>query len=146
VSGFLIDTNIISLLAPGRPAVNEHVSGWIAREGNAGNLYLSVITLAELERGLQKLNRNGSTQRAGLIETWIKTIQDQFSDHILSIDAAIARIAGRFDALAQSQGHQPGLADMMIAATASSHNLVLVTANTKHFQFLPIEVINPAKG
>ena len=145
MSGFLIDTNILSLLAPGRPPAKDHLSRWIAKHGDTGSLYLSVITIAELERGLQKLKQNGATRKSDLIEAWIDTIQNQFADRILSIDGTVARIAGQMDALAQSQGYNPGLADMLIAATAVSHDLVLATANTRHFQLLPITVINPSE-
>lgn len=145
MSSFLIDTNILSLLAPGRPPVKERFSEWIAQNSDTGSLYLSVITIAELERGLQKLKQNGVTRKSELIEAWIDTIQNRFSDRILSIDAPIARIAGKLDALAQSQGHNPGLADMLIAATAKFHDLGLATINTRHFQFLPLQVLNPAE-
>ena len=145
MSGFLIDTNILSLLAPGRPPAKDNLSRWIAKHGDAGAVYISVITIAELERGLQKLKQNGATRKSEMIEGWIDTIQSQFADRFISIDANVARIAGQMDALAQSQGHNPGLADMLVAATAVSHDLVLATANKKHFEFLPLSVINPAE-
>lgn len=131
-SGFLIDTNIISLFSPDRKQrPSEVVKVWF-RE-NEDVLYVSAITLAEIEKGLRSLNRRGGIDRAQRLSAWLDLITETFADHILPVDPVVARIAGGLDDVATASGAHPGLADILIAATGKAYGLTVITANLRHF-------------
>lgn len=131
-SGFLIDTNIISLFSPDRKQrPSEVVKVWL-RE-NEDVLYVSAITLAEIEKGLRSLNRRGGIDRAQRLSAWLDLITETFADHILPVDPVVARIAGGLDDVATASGAHPGLADILIAATGKAYGLTVITANLRHF-------------
>jgi hypothetical protein len=104
---------------------------------------LSAITVAEVEKGIRKLHRSGGVARAERLANWLDSLLSGFDDHILSVDAGVARIAGAMDDSAVARGRHPGLADVLIAATADAHGLLLLTANGKHFEPLGIAYLNP---
>lgn len=136
-SGFLIDTNIISLFSPDRKqAPSEAMRIWFRNEGEA--LYVSAITLAEIEKGLRRLYRRGSFERSQRLSDWLDTITETFGDRILPIDPIVARIAGGLDDVATASGAHPGFADILIAATAKAYGLTVITANLKHFMPLGV--------
>ena len=144
--GFLIDTSVLSAFAPGRPAIAEQMTTWMAAQGKAGRLYLSVITVAEIERGWRKLHRVGGTARAKVLSEWLRELIDLYGDRLLAIDAETARIAGEIEDRAIASGVHPGFADVLIAATAQAHRLTLLTANVRHFQPLGMTCFNPIEG
>ncbi|MDR7027374.1 PIN domain-containing protein [Rhizobium rosettiformans] len=130
-NGFLIDTNIISLFSPDRKqAPSDPAKAWFRDNGEL--LYLSVITVAEIERGLRRLHRRGSIERSQRLSTWLDSITETFGEHLLPIDPIVARIAGGLDDFATASGANPGFADVLIAATAQAYDLTVVTANLKH--------------
>jgi predicted nucleic acid-binding protein len=138
LKGYLIDTSILSAFAPGKPVVAPEVSAWIAAQGDAGALYIPVIAVAEIEKGVRKLQRAGAQKRAERLIEWLDGLVRGFSDRVLNIDANVTRKAGEMDEAAIAKGQNPGLADVLIAATAAVHELTVVTANTRHFE--PLEV------
>lgn len=69
---YLLDTSVLSLLAPGRPALHDQLSGWLNRNGH--RLYISTITIAEIEQGICKLRRNGGDARAALLSQWLEAL------------------------------------------------------------------------
>ncbi|WP_245304079.1 type II toxin-antitoxin system VapC family toxin [Hoeflea olei] len=138
----MLDTNIISRLAPGKPAVEAGFEAWIREKGVAGNLYLSAMTVAEIERGVRKLHRAGGVDRARLITLWLDRLLDDFGDRILPMNAVVARIAGVMEEDATRRGHTPGLADLIIAATARAYDLTLVTDNLKDFEPLDVRMVS----
>ena len=77
MSGYLLDTNIISKFAPGKHPVNDNLAGWMTAKGAAGELYLSAMTIAEIERGMRKLYRAGGVERARLISGTIQSDSPQ---------------------------------------------------------------------
>ncbi|ABD05287.1 PilT protein-like [Rhodopseudomonas palustris HaA2] len=115
-------------------------------QGEAERLHLSVVTVAEIERGLRKLARAGGTARAQALSEWLRELIDLYGDRLLPIDAATARIAGEIEDQAIANGAHPGFADVLIAATARAHALDLLTANIKHFRPLGISCFNPVDG
>lgn len=141
--GFLVDTSILSAFAPGRPAIAEKMAAWMAAQGEAERLFVSVVTVAEIERGWRKLHRAGGTARARMFSEWLHQLIDLYGDRLLAIDAAIARIAGEMEDRAMASGVHPGFADVLIAATAQAHRLTLLTANVRHFLPLGIGCFNP---
>lgn len=133
MSGYLLDTNIISRLAPGKKAPpSPEVTAWFHQQGEAGTLYLSAMTVAEIEAGLRKLHRQGTTERARRLNEWLSGLVDMFGDRILPMDAVVARIVGMITDNARA--YNPDLADTIIAATASAYGLTVITENLKHFE------------
>lgn len=131
-SGFLVDTNIISLFSPDReqaPAEARRI--WFREQSDV--LYVSAISLAEIEKGLRRLHRRGGIDRAQRLSAWLDSITETFGDHILPVDPIVARIAGGLDDRATASGAHPGFADILIAATAKAYGLTVITANLRHF-------------
>lgn len=133
-NGFLIDTNIISMFSPDRklPA-SDAARQWLRQQGEADALFVSSITVAEIERGLRALHRRGGIDRALRLNAWLEMIVESFGDKILPLDAVVARHLGRLEDEAVARGLHPGLGDLMIAATAEAYGLVVVTRNLRHF-------------
>ena len=140
---YLVDTSTLSVFAPGRPRVSGETTDWMKSRGDAGLLRLSVITVAEIERGIRSLHRRGGTERAKALAVWLTELVDSYGDRLLSIDAATARIAGEIEDRAMAGGVNPGFADVLIAATAQTHGLELLTSNERHFEPLGIICHNP---
>ncbi|WP_244474800.1 MULTISPECIES: type II toxin-antitoxin system VapC family toxin [unclassified Rhizobium] len=136
-SGFLIDTNIISLFSPDRKQAPSEATGmWFRERGDA--IYLSTITLAEIEKGLRRLHRRGGLERAKRLSVWLDSITETFGDRILPVDPVVARIAGALGDVATASGMHPGLGDILVAATAKAYGLTVITANLKHFMPLGV--------
>jgi predicted nucleic acid-binding protein len=130
--GYLLDTSALSRLAPGRLALPEAVMARLREE--AGRLYLSTVTLAEIREGICKLRRKGASTRADALEAWLMSLRELFADHILPFGIEEADAAGEFADEAAGVGRHPGFADIAIAATAKAHGLVVVTENLRHFE------------
>jgi predicted nucleic acid-binding protein len=121
---YILDTNVISAIR--RPDRAPQVAAWL--QGRAEqDLYLSVITLGEIERGIAGQEKRDPGFAADL-RTWLDRTMLIFADRLLDFGAEDARIWGR---LSQEIGH-PG-ADLMIAATALRHGATVVTGNTADF-------------
>ena len=143
-NGFLIDTNIISIFSPDRKlAAWEAARLWFHAQGEAETLYLSAITIAEIEKGLRGLHRRGGLERARRLNGWLDTVVATFSDRILPVDAVVARHLGKLEDASMAKGHHPGLADLIVAATAKAYGLALVTRNVRHFTPLDVDCVLP---
>ena len=140
-AGFLLDTSALSLLAPGKPVPPAAFAAWLRQHND--QLYVSAITVAEIEQGICKLKRAGSTARANDLSHWLESILSLEESRILPFDARVGRIAGALSDLAVAKGRHPGFADVAIAATAKAHNLVLLSCNGKHFEPLGVECVDP---
>jgi predicted nucleic acid-binding protein len=141
VTGWLIDTNVLSAFGPDKPAPGSEVTFWLRERADA--LFLSSITAAEIEAGIAKLRRTGGTRRAEGLRSWLDQILEQYAERLLPFDLPAAQIAGQFIDSAQAQGRYPGFADIAIAAIAKSRQLVLLTVNLRHFESLGVESLNP---
>jgi predicted nucleic acid-binding protein len=140
LKAYLLDTNILSVLAPDRAIVPPHIAEFIAREGLAGSLYVPAIAIAEIKRGILKLARRGGTAKAVQLQAWLDSLISEFSDRILPVDVPVSLAAAEIDDAAKAKGLDPGLADILIAATARVHDLAIVTNNLKHFSVLDVEI------
>ena len=140
MNGYLIDTNIIAHSAPNKPHSSKLLA-WL--EAHSHELYLSVITLAEIENGIAKLHRQGATNRAKLLEQWLVAIVQLYDKRILPLNQITARETGKIIDLSISKGMNIGFADCAIAATAKTHSLILLTHNTRHFEQLGIQLFMP---
>lgn len=110
---------------------------------NSVGLVLSVVTVAEITDGIAKARREGATRKATALSGWLDTLLHLYGDRILPFDVAVARIAGTLSDAARGQGHAPGFADIMIAATAQHHGLTILTRNVRHFEPLGVAVVDP---
>ncbi len=131
---FLLDTVIISELRKKRP--DAGVLRWISGQQDS-QLFLSVVTLGEIERGIEK-QRGVAPEFAEELATWIESLVSYYADRILPITPIIARYWGRLSARLGNEG-----ADLLIAATGLVHGLTVVTRNTGHFEPAGVSVINP---
>lgn len=133
---FLLDTNVVSELRKGSKA--DHAVRTWAQSVPAASLYLSVISILELEIGVLLIERRDRKQGA-VLRTWMDThVLPAFADRILPIDTAVAqRCAALHVPNPQSDR------DSLIAATALVHGLTVATRNIDHFQPTGASVINP---
>ncbi len=131
---FLLDTNVLSALR--RPARAPQVAAWLRGQDEAA-LFLSVVTLGEIERGIAMQERANPAFAADL-QLWMDRTVQVFSDRLLPFGAEEARVWGR---LSHQIGH-PG-ADLMIAATALVHGAVVVTGNVDDFRPTGVRLENP---
>ena len=130
---YLLDTNILSELR--KPKPHGGVVAWVTAQ-DAASLYISAMTIAELQRGIE-LTRAQDEEKAARIEAWMEQLL--FTGQVLAMDAAVCRewarlMHGRSDTLVE---------DAFIAATARVHRLVVVTRNVRDFKALAVETFNP---
>ncbi len=139
---YLLDTNIVSMLDPKR---REHAPGlleWLERNG--ASLFLSVMTIAEMDAGVLKLRRDGKNQRADQIAGLVTAILSDFGDRVLTMDVETARHVAR---LGETAYQQPvALPDLIIAATAVRHGLIVLTRNMSEFSRLGVAAQDPFAG
>jgi predicted nucleic acid-binding protein len=140
--GYLLDTSVVSLLAPGRKAfLVTPLSEWL--QANHRALFLPAIAIAEIAQGIGKLRRSGGAERADRLDHWLDGLLASYTDRILPLDAQAARLAGKISDAAIAQGRHPGFADVAIAALAQNADLLLLTCNVKHFQPLGVVCADP---
>jgi hypothetical protein len=96
-------------------------------------------------RHSQAASREGGPQGRGL-SAWLDALLHLYGERVLSFGLQEARIAGALSDGARAKGRSPGFADIVIAATASAHNLILLTRNERHFKPLGVKTINPFDG
>jgi toxin FitB len=141
VSGFLLDTDVLSLLSPGRPDVPERFEAWVEVQDRAGQITLSAVSIHEIEKGIRRLEAKGNVQRARALEGWVRPLVTRLGDFILPVDAEVARVSGALEAKAIGEGANPGASDAMIAGTAAFHGLTVVTRNLRHFRVFGVGVM-----
>lgn len=131
---FLLDTNVVSELRRTRP--HGAVVAWMAAQV-AHTLYLSAMTIAEIQRGIER-RRDQDPIRAAELEAWLDRVLLP-SAQVLAMDATVCR------AWAKLMHHRSGTLaeDAFIAATAQCHGLTVVTRNVRDFAALEVPVLNP---
>jgi predicted nucleic acid-binding protein len=143
LSGFLLDTNVISMLSPSRAEAAGRFLEWLERVDSEGRVFLSVVAIHEIEKGIALLEHKGATAKAAGLKVWLSGLVATYDDKIIPIDASAAALAGQLEAKAISAGHDPGMADATIAGIAKAQDLVVVTHNTKHFAAFEVGVVTP---
>jgi predicted nucleic acid-binding protein len=128
----LLDTMVVSEFRKARPSAKA--VSWL-RSRRADELYLSVLTLGEIERGIAKAPE--SDFRAGLA-SWLEDTMRRYADRILDVTPEVARRWGRWSA---ELGHEG--ADLFIAATAAVHGMTVATRNTRHYARTGVATIDP---
>lgn len=143
MSGHLLDTNIVSMLSPSATQAPQAFLDWLDRADAAGQLFLSVVTIHEIENGIARLEQKGAASKAAALKMWLMGLVTTYEDKILSIDAIAASFGGQLEAKAAASGDNPGLADAAIAGIAKAHDLMIVTANTKDFVPFGVGLVSP---
>ena len=133
---YLLDTNVISELRHGKPQQSPAVRAWAA-DKDMSRLFLSAITVLELEKGVQALERKQPPQGSALRD-WLDRVKTAFADRILPFneDTAVLCSAMHFP---QPKPER----DTMIAATALQHRMTLITRNVTDFEKTGVALINP---
>lgn len=148
--GYLLDTNALSMLAPAAVAQRAAGSdgtaaafrGWIRQHDDA--LFLSVITLAEIQAGISRLERRGATKRAADLSRWLSAVLELYRSRTLPLAADVALETGRMLDRAIAAGSALGFEDAAIAATAAINDLTVVTANERHFKHFGVALLPPS--
>jgi predicted nucleic acid-binding protein len=134
---FLIDTNVVSEWV--RPRPNPGVLSWLA-EADEDRIFMSVVTLAELRRGIARL---AHSPRRNRLDEWLRDeLPLRFEGRLLPIDAVVAAAWGDVVAEREEHGRPMSAMDAFIAATARVHHLTLVTRNTRDFEGSVSEIHN----
>jgi hypothetical protein len=135
---FLLDTNVVSEWV--KPQPNAGVIAWLA-EVDEDRVFLSVVTLAEIRHGIERLPASARRKR---LDTWLRDeLPLRFEGRVLSIDEAVADSWGKVVASREASGRPIGVMDAFIAATANVHALKLVTRNEADFKSAVKEIVNP---
>jgi predicted nucleic acid-binding protein len=135
---YLIDTNIVRE-ARKRDKANQGVANFFETTRTDGAaVYISVITVGEIRRGIELIRHRGDRRQASRLETWLVSILKEYEEHILDFTHDEAQVWGRLRV-----PHPENAIDKQIAATALTHDLTLVTRNTDHFERLGIRLLNP---
>lgn len=138
---FLLDTNVISELRKAKSGrIDKHVLAW-ANGVSTSSLFLSVVTIMELETGVLLIERKDPTQGA-VLRSWLNAhVLPAFSERILPVDTAVAQCCAKL--------HVPDPRsdrDALIAATALVHGMIVVTRNIDDFVATKVELLNPWKA
>lgn len=135
---YLLDTNVISELRKTKSGkADKNVLEW-AKEVSVANMFVSVITVLEIETGILQIDRKDPSQ-GSLLRTWLNTqVLPTFAERILPVDTEVAQCCARL--------HVPNPRsdrDALIAATALVHGLTVVTRNTDDFSATGVDILNP---
>jgi predicted nucleic acid-binding protein len=134
---FLLDTNAVSEWVKPRP--NPGLIGW-TESADEDRIFLSVVSLAELRYGVERM---APGRRRSRLEQWLQhELPLRFEGRILPVDANVAEAWGRTVSRSEAAGRPIGATDALLAATAETHQLTLVTRNVSHFPLLKT-VFNP---
>ena len=135
---FLLDTNVVSEWTRQRP--DAGVVRWLA-EVDEDRVFISVVTLAELRHGVERMPVGARRDR---LERWLTDdLVQRFEGRVAPVDTAIADSWGRIVARSQRAGRPVGVMDAFIAATAEERGLCLVTRNVADFEQLGLPILNP---
>jgi predicted nucleic acid-binding protein len=135
---YLLDTCILSEFTKRKP--EEKVIQWID-DVEEEHLYISVITVGEIQRGVERLPES---HRKTQLQVWMNNgLVERFTGRMLPIDTETMLLWGSLMARSEQAGQPMGVMDSLITATALQHNLALVTRNVSDFQSCGVSLINP---
>ncbi|HSK28631.1 MAG TPA: type II toxin-antitoxin system VapC family toxin [Candidatus Limnocylindria bacterium] len=135
---YLIDTNVISE-ARKREKANRGVRRFFDKARTHDDpLFVSVITVGEIRRGIEIIRYRGDKPQARRLEAWLEVVLRDFDERILEFGNEESQVWGRLRV-----PHHENAIDKQIAATALTHDLILVTRNVDHFKGLGVRLFNP---
>jgi len=135
---YLVDTNVIGE-ARKKAKANRGVRSFFKQviEGET-RVFMSVVSVGELRRGVESIRYRGDTRQANQLEKWLANLLVEYQDHILDVNQDIAQLWGRLRA-----PHPENALDKQIAATALIYELTVVTRNHRDFVKTGVRVLNP---
>ena len=133
---YLLDTNVLSETR--KKKADAGVVSFL-EAADSSTLYISVLTLGELRKGVAKKRRD-DPEMARQLAGWVDGLELSFADRILGIDAAMARLWGDWS----GERSRP-VVDTLLASTAVSHGLTFVTRNTRDVRDIPVKLLDPWK-
>ena len=132
----ILDTNVVSEVR--KPSGNRNVKTWLSDQ-NGDEMYISAITVLELQRGISQSEKRGDKPQATMLARWLDDmLLPTFAGRILPVDHSIARLAGRLEWPSPAD-----FRDALIAATAIEHGATVVTRNVRHFEGAGVDLVNP---
>ena len=134
---YLLDTCVISELV--KPSPDAKVVDWLSSTPTE-RLYLSVITIGEVRKGLTKLP---DSKRKDRLTNWLNTLIEDYQNRIYPINLTVAENWGIIQGNAEKSGKPMSSLDSLIAAIAYTHNLILVTRNERDFEASNLLIQNP---
>ena len=135
---YLIDTDVVSETRK-RDRANRGVKVFFqVAQADGTPIYVSVITIGEIRRGVEIIRHRGDIPQARRLEAWLDLIVSEFDEHILDFGHDEAQVWGRLRV-----PNPENAIDKQIAATALTHDLTIVTRNIDHFEGLGVPVLNP---
>ena len=132
---FLIDTDVLSALRKRKR--HPEIAQWVEKQRSA-DLYLSVVSVGEIERGIERQQRRDPVH-AHALAAWLDSVLALYGERILAVDLSAARRWGRLSGVLGHEG-----ADLLIAATALEHGLTVVSRNVRHFEPTGVAVLDPS--
>lgn len=139
---YLLDTNIVSLFDPRRIREAESLVYWMREHDSL--LFLSTITVIEIEAGILKLGREAKNARASQLIALRDSIIADFRDRLLSLDVEVALAVARL-----AEAIKPMVIDrfdLIVAATARVHGLTVLTRNVRHFEPTGVPALDPLRS
>lgn len=138
MTSYLLDTNVVSELIKPRP--EPHVIAWV-RSIDEAELYLSVLTFAEIRYGVEKLAQGARRDR---LRRWMETeLAGRFENRVLNVDRDIAEVWGVIMARAAAASVRLPVMDTLLAATAERHEMTMVTRNVRDFARAGVAILDP---
>ena len=138
---YLLDTNIVSEFRK-KSNVKRGVQAFLSETTKDNHqIYLSVITIGELRRGVEMIRHRGDHEQANLLETWLEEVTTKYRNHVFSFTELEAQAWSCLRVPHHQNSH-----DRQIAATALTHDLCVVTRNTSHFKDKSVRLLNPFTG
>ena len=135
---YLIDTDVISEIRK-KSKANKGVRQFFKKAiENNTPVFLSVVTVGELRRGIEKIRHRGDTRQANLLEKWFDVVLNDYNEQILNFEIEAAQLWG-----ALRVPHYENALDKQIAATALLYDLTVVTGNVKHYKNTGVTLHNP---
>lgn len=135
---YLVDTNVLSEARKGERADSGVLEFFAEATRTRTAIFLSVITVGELRRGVELIRYRGDEQQALRLESWLDSILAGYQDWILDVDSDVTQVWARLRV-----PHAENALDKLIAATALVHDLTVVTRNHRHFEMPGLRILNP---
>ena len=143
MTGFLLDTNVLSEFSRSAIPPNPHVNRWM-ESMHPDMLFTSVLSVGEIRKGIELLP---PSRKRSELEDWLDNdLNGWFGSNLLPVTKAISERGGILAARSQQQGRPLGNIDGLLAATAIEHGLTVATHNTKHFADLGVTIFDPWEG
>lgn len=136
---FCIDTSTLSAANPRLRSSDPVAVAWL--RSNSARVHIPAVVLAELERGIRKLELADDLDKARELRSWVATIRVEFAGRIQPVDAEVATLAGQLRAHAEFRSARVSLVDSLVAAQAQCRGWHVLTANVNDFRALGASIL-----